>query len=92
MDSGRLAIALALTISVAAPAQGERAPEQFQVALGMQQRGLHEEAARYFGEFVRATPKHALVAEAQYRIGVCRLELGQNEPAIAARVVRVNWR
>ncbi|MBK8098481.1 MAG: tetratricopeptide repeat protein [Planctomycetes bacterium] len=76
--------ALSLLLCPALIAQSERTPEQFQIALGLQQRGMHEEAARYFGEFVGKTPRHALAAEAHYRMGSCLLELGQQDQGIAA--------
>ncbi|MCR9247879.1 MAG: tetratricopeptide repeat protein [bacterium] len=64
------------------PAQNERLPETFQVALGLQQRGMHEEAARHFQDFLGQNPRHALRAEAHYRAGVSQAELKQAEPAI----------
>src|SRR5690349_2508935 len=65
-------------------AQGERPPEQFQVAVGLQQRGLHDEAAQQFADFVKQQPQHALAAEASYRLGLSRSELKQNDAAITA--------
>src|SRR5262249_37734891 len=62
----------------------ERAPETFQLGLGMQQRGMHEEAAKYFAEFLRSAGRHPLAAEANYRLGTSQAELGQRKPAIAA--------
>lgn len=79
-----LAAALSLLPMHLLPCQNERPPEAFQVALGLQQRGLHEEAARHFEEFLKAQPGHALAAEASYRLGTSRAELGQNDAAIAA--------
>lgn len=64
--------------------QSERPPEAFQLALGLQQRGLHEEAAQQFTDFLKAQPKHALVAEAHYRLGTSRAELGQVDAAVAS--------
>lgn len=84
----RLALAHLLTlICLSAPlvlAQSERRPEAFQLAIGMQQRGLHEEAARYLTTFVTEQPKHALIAEAYYRLAQSRVELGQDEQAITS--------
>src|SRR5688572_31163055 len=65
-------------------AQSERPPEQFQVAVGLQQRGLHDEAARHFADFVKQQPQHALAAEANYRLGLSHSELKQGDAAIAA--------
>lgn len=62
-------------------AQNERPPEAFQVALGLQQRGLHDEATQYFQQFVQSEPKHPMVPEAKYRLAISRLELGQKDPA-----------
>ncbi|MEQ1630910.1 MAG: tetratricopeptide repeat protein [Planctomycetota bacterium] len=75
--------ALALLVS-SLVAQSERPPEGFQLAVGMQQRLLHEEAARAFEQFVASNGSHALAAEARYRLGQCRQELQQVDAAIAA--------
>lgn len=77
--------ALALSVSLSPLlAQSDRPPEQFQVAIGLQQRGLHDEAARHFADFVKQQPQHALAAEANYRLGLSRTELKQGDAAIAA--------
>ena len=65
-------------------AQRERRPEAFQIALGMQQRGLHEEASGYLTKFLDGHPQHRLAPEAWYRLAQCREELGQVDAAIAA--------
>lgn len=65
-------------------AQNERRPESFQLAIGMQQRGLHEEAAKYLSKFVRDHSGHALIAEGYYRLAQSRTELRQAEEAIKA--------
>lgn len=65
-------------------AQNERPPETYQVALGLQQRGLHDEATQYFQKFVQTEPAHPLVPEAKYRLAISRIELGQREPAVKA--------
>lgn len=81
-----LARALALSLATLAPlcAQNERPPEAFSLAVGLQQRGLHEEAAERFEAFLQQNGKHALAAEAHYRLGLCRLEQKQADRAIAA--------
>ena len=77
--------ALVLSLLTAAVAgQSERPPEGFQLAVGMQQRALHEEAAGAFEQFVKASGSHPLAAEARYRLGPCRQELQQVDAAIAA--------
>lgn len=63
-------------------AQSERKPESFQLAIGMQQRGLHEEAAKYLVKFVREHANHGLIAEGYYRLAQSRTELQQVDPAI----------
>jgi TolA-binding protein len=73
-------IALFLVPALAA----QRADEDFQLGLGLVQRGLHAEAAQAFERFVRAQPDHERTAEALYRLGHCRSETGQRGPAIAA--------
>jgi tetratricopeptide (TPR) repeat protein len=65
-------------------AQAERRPEDFQIAIGLQQRGLHDEAADYLERFLQQQPRHALGAEAQYRLAQARIELDQPDRAIAA--------
>ena len=62
----------------------EARPEAFQIGLGLQQRGLHEEAARYFERFLQAEPRHTLAPEAWYRLGTSRAERGLRAPAVQA--------
>lgn len=78
------ALVAALVLLSVASAQDERAPEAYQLAIGLQQRGLHEEAVQRFQEFLRASPRHALAAEGQYRLAQSLGELQQVEAAIAA--------
>jgi len=66
----------------AALAQNERRPESFQLAIGMQSRGLHEEAAKYLKTFLRDHGQHKLVPEGHYRIAQSYLELKQQDAAI----------
>ena len=65
-------------------AQSERPPEAFQLAVGLQQRGLFDEAAEKFTAFLTQQPQHALVAEAHYRLGLCHVEGKRVDAAIAA--------
>ncbi|MBL9079597.1 MAG: tetratricopeptide repeat protein [Planctomycetes bacterium] len=74
----------ALFLPSLSTAQADRRPEAFQIGLGLQQRGLHDEAARYFEQFLAQQPEHALAAEAHYRLGTSRAERGAAEPAIEA--------
>lgn len=76
-------VVLAL-LPAALTAQGERAPESFQLAVGLQQRGLHDEAARHYESFLAKEPKHRLAAEAHYRLGLCQIELQRRDQAIAS--------
>lgn len=55
-----------------------------QVALGLLQRGLHEEAAGQLERFLTEQPRDPRVAEANYRLGTARSELGQKELAVTA--------
>lgn len=71
-------------LALALPAQQARPPERFQLAVGLQQRGLHEEAARAFAAFLQQEPQHALAAEASYRLGSCYVELGDRKAAAKA--------
>lgn len=80
MPSFRAAVPFSL-LAALLPAQNERPPEGFQLAVGLQQRGLHDEAAQAFLAFVKDAPNHALAAEAHYRLGQCRQELGANDEA-----------
>src|SRR5688500_15058669 len=79
-----LPVLLPLVAATALAAQSERPPEQFQLALGLQQRGLHEEAAQYLTEFLRGNARHPLAAEAHYRLGTSLLELKGTNDAVAA--------
>ncbi len=76
------ALATALLVLAALPAQNDGPPRAFQVAVGLQQRGLHEEAAKQFEEFLQREKGHPLAAEAHYRLGLARLETGRNDRAI----------
>ena len=73
--------ALSLLTVASLTGQGERTPEAFQVALGLQQRGLHEEAARHFGEFVQKQAGHSLTPEAHYRLAISQIELDKKPAA-----------
>lgn len=75
---------LLCTCAPLATAQNERRPENYQIAIGLQQRGLHDEAAGYLEAFVGESPKHPLVAEAFYRLAQSRIELRREDQAIAA--------
>ena len=66
-------------------AQSERPPEAFQLAVGLQQRGLFDEAAEKFTAFLTEQPQHALVAEAHYRLGLCHVEGKRVDAAGAPR-------
>lgn len=83
MFAPRIALPL-LALLPSLAAQSERPPEQFQLAVGLAQRGLHEDAARNFEQFVQQNGKHALAPEAWYRLGLARIELKEQAPAIAA--------
>jgi TolA-binding protein len=73
--------ALSLLTVASLTGQGERTPEAFQVAMGLQQRGLHDEAARHFGDFVQKQTGHALVPEAHYRLAISQIELDKKSAA-----------
>lgn len=81
-----LARALALSLATLAPlcAQNERPPEAFSLAVGLQQRGLHDEAARQFEAFLQQNGAHPLAAEAHYRLGLARIECKQTDGAVAS--------
>ena len=75
-----------LAVSLGAPAlltQSEPRPESFQLAIGMQSRGLHEEAIEYLKAFLRDHPKHGLVAEGHYRLAQSYLEEESEDEAVA---------
>jgi tetratricopeptide (TPR) repeat protein len=73
-----------LMLAAGLPAQAERAPEKFQLAVGLQQRGLHQEAADYLRAFLREDPAHALAAEARYRLAQSAFELQRPDEAATA--------
>lgn len=62
----------------------QRSDEDFQLALGLIQRGLHGEAARSLEKFLRQQPRHELAAEAWYRLGACQSEAEDRDAAITS--------
>ena len=64
----RAALAVCLAFTLAPAALAQRSAEQFQIAIGLLQRGLHSEAARYFETFLEEQPRHDLAREAWYRL------------------------
>lgn len=83
MSAPRSLLFVALGASLAV-AQNGRRPEDFQLAIGMQNRGLHEEAVRYLGKFVRENGQHQLVPEAYYRMAQSQIERQKTDAAIDA--------
>lgn len=69
---------------LATAATAQREAETFHVAIGLYRRGLHDEAAKQFRRFLRERPRHALAAEAWYRLGACCLEVDRPDEAIGA--------
>lgn len=68
-----------------APSSQQPDPEEFVLAVGMLDRGLHAEAATGFERFLENAPRrHRRIPEAWYRLGVCRSELGQGDAAAKA--------
>ncbi len=65
-------------------AQTNRTPEDFVLALGYVERGLHSQAIPKFERFLERHPRHARASEAWYRLGVCRLETNRAEQGIVA--------
>jgi cellulose synthase operon protein C len=63
-------------------AQDPVRPESYQLAIGMQERGMHEEAAKYLQAFLKTHADHALVAEGYYRLAQSQLALNQPTQAI----------
>ena len=83
--SGRLACFLVLVSSLLSPVCAQtQSAEDLQLALGLIQRGMHDDAARQLERFLERNPRHARRAEAGYRLGTCYVEMQQNDPAIAA--------
>ncbi len=83
----RPAVLLALTLAsglALAQEPDARPPEKFQLALGLIQRGLHDEAAQQLEQFLKESPRHRMATEGWYRLGTCRAELKQNDQAIVA--------
>lgn len=71
--------ALAL-FAASAPAQDD----SWRLAMGLLQRGLHEEAAEQLRAFLNDAGRDPRVPEARYRLGVCEAECGRDEAAVAA--------
>ena len=86
--SGRLVSVCVLSLSFSFLASSavaqNRGTERFQLALGLIQRGMHDDAARQLRRFVADNPRHAKAAEAYYRLGSCYLELKDKKKAIGA--------
>lgn len=78
-----LACVLALSATSELSAQ-DRGRERFDVAIGLLQRELWDEAAKKFARFLRDHPRHELVPEARYRLGTCEEKLSNKERAIEA--------
>ncbi|GAB4150211.1 MAG: hypothetical protein Fur0037_18670 [Planctomycetota bacterium] len=74
----RISFLLAWLAAMPLPAQ---TPEDFQLGLGLQKRGLHEEAVAAFARFLREKPDAALASEAWYRLGVSQAETGRKDEA-----------
>ncbi|MEE9127415.1 MAG: tetratricopeptide repeat protein, partial [Planctomycetota bacterium] len=81
-----------LCLAGTAPPQGGRRgqearardTEQLDLALGLIQRELHDDAAKHLRRFLKRHPDHDRAAEARYRLGTCYLELGDDRRAIRA--------
>ena len=80
-----------LCLAGTAPPQGRgggqevrRDTEQLDLALGLIQRGLHDDAARHLRRFLKRHRDHERAAAAQYRLGTCYLELLDDGRAIQA--------
>lgn len=61
-----------------------RASERFQLAVGLIDRGMHDDAAKQLERFLEEQPQHANRDEAQYRLGCCYLKLDKPAKAVAA--------
>ncbi|MBK8976697.1 MAG: tetratricopeptide repeat protein [Planctomycetes bacterium] len=78
-----LPLALWASLLVAVPLRAQTDdPESWTLAVGLLQRGLHAEAAARFEQFLAEHPGDRHAAEAHYRLGVCRLELGDARAAV----------
>lgn len=66
--------------------------ESFDVAIGLIQRELFDDAAKQLGRFLRDAPKHPLAPEARYRLGACEEKLGNKARAIDAYVAALEAR
>ena len=62
----------------------DRSADRYQLALGLINRKMYDDAATQLARFVKDHPGHAQASEAHYRLGVCNLELKKNAEAIAA--------
>ncbi|MEE2886171.1 MAG: tetratricopeptide repeat protein [Planctomycetota bacterium] len=83
--SGQFVAFLVLSVVVLEPlAAQDRSAERYQLALGLINRGMHDDAARQLSRFVEDQSSHDKASEANYRLGVCYLELKKPEQAIAA--------
>ena len=69
-----------------------RASERFQLAVGLIDRGMHDDAAKQLERFLEEQPQHANRDEAQYRLGCCYLKLDKPAKAVAAAVAAIRAR
>lgn len=81
----RLGVCLLSVVALAAGANAQDpVPEDFAVALGLLQRGLHDEAAPYLTRFLERQPEHGRAREAWYRLGTCQQRAGSAQDAVAS--------
>lgn len=86
-----LAVLGAVCLGASGPAQqpaqqpgSGRETESLDLALGLIQRGLWEDAAKHLQRFLKEQPEHDRAAEAHYRLGTSYLELGNDGRAIGS--------
>lgn len=79
LSRAAFAAALVVLLSATTPAQDDT----WRLAMGLLQRGLHDEAAAQLRTFLKRAPRDPRVGEAHYRLGVCEAERGRDAAAVA---------
>lgn len=87
-----IALVVLTSIPLAELRAQDRARERFDVAIGLLQRELWDEAAKQFRRFLRDSADHPLAPEARYRLGGCEEKLGNPARAIDAYVAALRTR
>lgn len=83
--SGRSVAFLVLSsLVLESAAAQDRSTERYQIALGLINREMHDDAVVQLARFVAEQPSHVKASEANYRLGICYVKLKKPDEAIVA--------